>query len=133
LLSLLVADFFDLLGDIAQRDEQKSLGDSAVKCTFGRKYPPAPFIFVGNTLMDMYINMGIRDHISWTTILACFKEGIMYFRNMLRNGLLDLILENRLIDIYGEVEKKDISVFWNFPIEGPVVSSLVDIVFERAK
>uniref|UniRef100_A0A804UML9 DYW domain-containing protein n=2 Tax=Zea mays TaxID=4577 RepID=A0A804UML9_MAIZE len=227
---------------------------------------------VGNTLMDMYIkcgsiecsakvfeSMGIRDHISWTTILACFaqssrhsealemilelqKEGIMVDSMMIgsiletccglksisllkqvhcyaiRNGLLDLILENRLIDIYGEcgefdhslnlfqrVEKKDI-VSWtsmincctnngrlngavflftemqkaniqpdsvalvsilvaiaglssltkgkqvhgflirrNFPIEGPVVSSLVDMysgcgsmnyairVFERAK
>jgi pentatricopeptide repeat protein len=222
--------------------------------------------------MDMYIkcdsiecsakvfeSMSIRDHISWTTILACFaqssrhsealemflelqKEGIIVDSMMIgsiletcsglkstsllkqvhayaiRNGLLDLILKNRLIDIYGEcgefdhslnlfqrVEKKDI-VSWtsmincctnsgrldeavslftemqkaniqpdsvalvsilvaisglssltkgkqvhgflirrNFPIEGPVVSSLVDMysgcgsmnyairVFERAK
>ncbi|KAK3144511.1 hypothetical protein QOZ80_4AG0314080 [Eleusine coracana subsp. coracana] len=111
---------------------------------------------VGNTVMDMYIkcqsiecsarvfdSMGIKDHISWTTILACYaqssrhseavemfreirKEGIRVDAMMvgsileacsglksisllkqvhcfaIRNGLLDLILKNRMIDIYGE-------------------------------
>ncbi|KAK8452025.1 hypothetical protein SEVIR_5G042700v4 [Setaria viridis] len=133
---------------------------------------------VGNTLMDMYIkcdsieccakvfeSMSIRDHISWTTILACFAQSSQHFEALgifrgvqkqgikvdsmmigsileacsglkilsllkqvhsyaIRNGLLDLILKNRLIDIYGHcrevhhslnifqtVEKKDI-VTW---------------------
>ncbi|XP_062225884.1 pentatricopeptide repeat-containing protein At3g63370, chloroplastic-like [Phragmites australis] len=111
---------------------------------------------VGNTLMDMYIkcdsiecsarvfeSLSIRDHISWTTILACFAqssrhlEALGMFREVqkkgikvdsmmigsiletcsglksipllkqvhsyaIRNGLLDLILKNRMIDIYGE-------------------------------
>ncbi|KAF8703403.1 hypothetical protein HU200_032206 [Digitaria exilis] len=133
---------------------------------------------VGNTLMDMYIkcdsiecsakvfeSMSLRDHISWTTILACFAQSCRHFEALemfrevqkqgikvdsmmigsiletcsglkslsllkqvhsyaTRNGLLDLILKNRLIDIYGDwrevqqslnvfqtVEKKDI-VTW---------------------
>ena len=133
---------------------------------------------VGNTLMDMYIkcdsiecstkvfeSMSIRDHISWTTILACFAQSSRHFEALemfrevqkqgikvdsmmigsiletcsglkslsllkqvhsyaLRNGVLDLILKNRMIDIYGDcrevrnslnifqtVEKKDI-VTW---------------------
>ncbi|XP_022682156.1 pentatricopeptide repeat-containing protein At3g63370, chloroplastic [Setaria italica] len=133
---------------------------------------------VGNTLMDMYIkcdsieccakvfeSMSIRDHISWTTILACFAQSSQHFEALgifrgvqkqgikvdsmmigsileacsglkilsllkqvhsyaIRNGLLDLILKNWLIDIYGHcrevhhslnifqtVEKKDI-VTW---------------------
>ncbi|CAO2042630.1 unnamed protein product [Urochloa humidicola] len=133
---------------------------------------------VGNTLMDMYIkcdsiecsakvfeSMSIRDHISWTTILASFAQSSRHFEALemfqevqkqgikvdsmmigsiletcsglkslsllkqvhsyaIRNGALDLILKNRLIDIYGDcrevhralnifytVEKKDI-VTW---------------------
>uniref|UniRef100_A0A0D9W621 DYW domain-containing protein n=1 Tax=Leersia perrieri TaxID=77586 RepID=A0A0D9W621_9ORYZ len=135
-------------------------------------------IQVANTLMDMYMKcysvecsarvfdkMRIKDHISWTTIIACYaqsfryseaikkfraaqKEGIkvdpMVMGSILevcsglksisllkqvhsyaiRNGLLDLVLKNRIIDIYGEcgeicyalhmfemLEKKDI-VTW---------------------
>jgi pentatricopeptide repeat protein len=111
---------------------------------------------VGNTLMDMYIkcqsiecsarvfdSMKIKDHISWTTTLACYAqssrhfEAVEMFREILKqrikvdpmmigsvleacsglksisllkqvhcfaitNGLLDLILKNRMIDVYGE-------------------------------
>ncbi|TVU15675.1 hypothetical protein EJB05_39208 [Eragrostis curvula] len=111
---------------------------------------------VGNTLMDMYNkcqsiecsvrvfdSMRIKDHISWTTILACYaqsswhfeavdlfrkvqKEGIKVDAMMIgsilevcsglkslsllrqvhafaiRNGLLDLVVKNRMLDIYGE-------------------------------
>ncbi|KAL6845824.1 hypothetical protein ACP4OV_024399 [Aristida adscensionis] len=209
---------------------------------------------VGNTLMDMYIkcqsieccasvfdSLRIKDHISWTTILACYAQSNRHFEALemfrkvqrewikvdammigsilevcsgmksisllkqvhsyaLRNDLLDLVLKNRMIDLYGEygevwqslniferVEKKDIVTWtsmincyanngllnealllfaemqksniqpdsvalvcimgaiaglsslekgkqvhgflirWNFPMQGPVVSSLVDM------
>ncbi|KAL6652572.1 hypothetical protein ACP70R_011497 [Stipagrostis hirtigluma subsp. patula] len=147
---------------------------------------------VGNTLMDMYIkcqsmeccarvfdSIRIKDHISWTTILACYAqssrhlEALEMFREVqrerinvdammigsvleacsglksisllkqvhsyaIRNDLLDLVLKNRIIDVYGEcgevchslniferIEKKDI-VTWTSMINCCVDNGLLN-------
>ncbi|XP_006653508.3 pentatricopeptide repeat-containing protein At3g63370, chloroplastic [Oryza brachyantha] len=147
---------------------------------------------VANTLMDMYIKcnsvecsacvfdrMKIKDHVSWTTIMACYAQSSRYseaiekfraaqkdginvdpmmmgsilevtsgLKNIsllkqvhsyaMRNGLLDLVLKNRIIDTYGEcgevcyalnifemLERKDI-VTWTSMINCYANNSLLN-------